>query len=35
LSDRELVFCLEGMFGNNEPSDKNESACRWFEQKKV
>ena len=34
LTDRELGICLEGMFGDGEPSDKNDSACEFFEQRR-
>jgi hypothetical protein len=33
LIDIELGMCREGMFGDGEPSDKNDSACEFFEEK--
>lgn len=33
LSDDMLGICDEGMFGDGEPSDKNERACEYFKEK--
>lgn len=33
ISDPELGLCKQGMFGDCEASDKNESACRFFKEK--
>ena len=33
ISDRELGICSEGMFGDGEASDKNDSACEHYEEK--
>ena len=35
ISDIELGICQEGMFGDCEASDKNESACKHFEKKEA
>ena len=35
ISDDALGLCQEDMFGHNEASDKNESACEHFKKKKV
>lgn len=33
ISDKTLGICQEDMFGENQASDKNESACEHFESK--
>ncbi len=33
LSDSELGLCHEGMYGIDEASDKNDTACEYFEAK--
>lgn len=33
ISDKDLGVCLDVMFGHQQASDKNESACEYFKQK--
>jgi len=33
ISDKTLGICGEGMFGQCQASDKNESACEYFKEK--